>query len=87
MLVLALDEAFGLEEEIALDEKQNNNQSRGHKPNTLGAQRMRRGRQKPLIPAVFLQSRQLINQIVNNVMVNVSNVFLKASKHFIAFDP
>lgn len=42
---------------------------------------------KLLIPAVLLYSRRLINQIVNNVMVNVSSVFLKASKHFIAFDP
>lgn len=54
VLVLALDEAFSLEEEIALDARQSDNQSRGRKPNTLGAQRMRRGRQKPLIPAVFL---------------------------------
>lgn len=33
---------------------------------------------KLLIPAGSSQSRRLINQIVNNIMVNVSNVFSKS---------
>lgn len=41
------------------------------------------------IPAGSSQTRRAINQNVNKIVVNVSNVFfffLKASKHFIAFD-
>lgn len=58
-----------------------------HAGSTRGGGGEGKREQKLLIPAVSPESRWLINQIVNNVMVNVSNVFLKASKHFIAFDP
>lgn len=40
--------------------------------------RERHAKCKLLIPAGSSQSRRLINQIVNNVMVNVSNVFSKS---------
>lgn len=47
----------------------------------LGGPKRRRERHtecKLLIPAGSSQSRRLINQIVNNVTVNVSNVFSKS---------
>lgn len=57
----------------------------------LGGPKRRRKRHvkcKLLIPAGSSQSWLLINQIVNNVTVNVSNVFfLKASKRLTALDP